>query len=69
MITSLDRLPPGLLDRRGQNYLNNEDEGDGQQAPEGHTVTHYNGHLLLTVRVFQSLVIAEESSENNDDRS
>ena len=63
---SLDRLPPGLLDRRSPDDLHNEDEGDGQQAPEGHT--DHNGDLLLTVRVFQSLVIAEESSEDNDDK-
>jgi len=64
---SLDWLPPGFLDSRGPDDLHNEDEGDGQQAPEGHT--DHNGHLLLTVRVFQSLVIAEESSEDNDDKS
>ena len=67
MINSLDRLPPGLLDRRGPDDLHNEDEGDGQQPPEGHT--DHNGYLLLTVRVFQSLVIAEESSEDKDDKS
>ena len=46
LINSLDRLPPGLLDRRGPDDLHNEDEGDGQQAPEGHT--DHNGHWSPT---------------------
>ena len=61
MSNSLDWLPPGLRDSCGSDDLHHEDEGDGQQPPEGDT--DHDGHLLLTVRVLQSLVIAKETSE------
>ena len=45
----LDWLPPGLLNSCGPDHLHYEDEGDGQEAPEGDT-DHY-GNLLIAVRV------------------
>ena len=60
----LDWLPPGLLDSCGPDHLHNEDEGDGQEAPKGDT-DHY-GNLLIAVRVLQSLVITEESPEDDE---
>ena len=62
----LDWLPPGLLDSCGPDHLHDEDEGNGQEAPEGDT--DHDGNLLVAVWVLQSLVITEESSEDVDDK-